>query len=82
MPLAKATKGAMKKELRGGYMGDLTTSQAAQRLGVTERSVQNYIKKGHLPARKAVHGMDWKYMIAVVDLEAFARTNNIELQTQ
>ena len=61
-------------------MGDLTTSQAAQRLGVTERSVQNYIKKGHLPARKAVHGMDWKYMIAEADLEAFASKNKITLK--
>ena len=35
---------------------DLTTKEAAERLGVTPQAVGNYIRAGGLPAKKAVEG--------------------------
>ena len=61
-------------------MAKLTAMQAAKRLGVTDRSVRNYIDRGLIPAEKVSRGLDWKYMIDVQDLEAFAERQNIPLK--
>ena len=47
----------------------LTTSQAATELGVKQRDVQNYVKKGYLPAQR--FGRAW--MIRREDLKGFER---------
>ena len=71
-----------RKARKGIPMGKLTTVQAANRLGVTDRSVRNYIDRGLLPAEKVSVGLNWKYMIDVQNLEAFARENNIALRSE
>lgn len=47
----------------------LTTTEAATRLGVTRDSVVKWIQKGHLKAEK--HGRD--YVVQASDLEQFER---------
>ena len=61
-------------------MAQLTATQAGQRLGVTDRTILNYINRGLLPAEKLVTGLDWKYVIDAQDLEAFAKRHSIPLQ--
>ena len=52
-----------------GSTVDLTTHQAAERLGVSVRRVRQYIEDGRLKARKV--GRD--YLISKRSLEAFHR---------
>ena len=61
-------------------MAQLTAMQAGQRLGVTDRTILNYINRGLLPAEKMTVGLDWKYVIDVQELEAFAERQNIPLR--
>lgn len=49
----------------------LTSTQAAERLGVTRQAVARYIRNGDLHATKRPHGMDWYYVISESDLQAF-----------
>ena len=62
-------------------MAKLTAAQAGQRLSVTDRTVLNYINRGLLPAEKVAVGLDWKYMIDANEVEAFAKRQNIPLNS-
>ena len=58
----------------------LTTEQAAARVQVSDQTIRNYINRGLLPAIKQRFGLDWRYLIELSDLEAFAKRNEITLQ--
>ena len=58
----------------------LTANEAAVRLGVTDRTVRNYISLGKMPAEKQTVGLDWKYMIELDDVIDFARKHSIQLR--
>ena len=53
-------------------MDYLTVEQAAKQMGVTERSVRNWIKKGELIAYKL--GTSWK--ITEEDLQTFIKSKS------
>lgn len=57
----------------------MTTNQAAELLGVTRRSITNYINGGKLPA----HQKDLKTkLIALDDLRKFAETHKLRLNEE
>jgi excisionase family DNA binding protein len=58
----------------------MTTGEAARRLGVTQRSVQNYVNDGLLRAEKKVAGLDFRWEIEEADLVEFARRHSIPLK--
>ena len=60
---------------------DLTTKEAAERLGVTPQAVGGYIRAGDLPATKRSKGKDWQWIIQLSDLEVFAKAYSITLRT-
>ena len=60
-------------------MARLTTAQAAERLGVTNRTIQNYINRGLLAAEWVQNGLRRYYAIEEADLERFANEQNIPL---
>lgn len=53
---------------------DVTTTQAAQILGVTNRTIQKYIKAGRITARK--RGIR-NFVINLEELRTFAETNGM-----
>ena len=54
----------------GGSSGWVNTDVAAEALGVSSRSVRNYILNGHLVARKEAEGMNERYLVSVDSLYA------------
>jgi chromosome segregation ATPase len=54
----------------GGNSGWVNTDVAAEALGVSARSVRNYISNGDLTARKEVEGISERYMVSVDSLYA------------
>ena len=58
---------------------ELTTTQIAARLGVSERTVQRWIADGKLKAQRIAHH---RYLIEESDLNALISPQGKELQTQ
>ena len=54
----------------GGNSGWVNTDVAAEALGVSARSVRNYISNGDLTARKEAEGISERYMVSVDSLYA------------
>src|SRR5215204_1959591 len=54
----------------GGRSGWVTTDVAAEALGVSSRSVRNYILNGDLVARKEKEGINERYVVSVDSLYA------------
>ncbi len=51
--------------------GDMTTTEAAVRLGVSERTVRRYVERGKLEARLVMTHRGEEWHIAAVDVETF-----------
>src|SRR5687768_18352438 len=54
----------------GGSSGWVNTDVAAEALGVSARSVRNYIVSGDLAARKEAEGINERYIVSVDSLYA------------
>lgn len=51
---------------------ELTTSELAEKLGITPKSARGLIQRGHFPnARKIGTGKTMPYLIPLADLEAY-----------
>lgn len=55
-------------------MEEITVTQAAERLGKTDRTIRNYIKEGRIKARHVENQFGWEYRI--YDLGDFAAPEN------
>src|SRR3954469_19881219 len=56
----------------------LTTSEVAERLGVTRQTVATYIRDGQLPAQETPGG---QYRVPIAALDAFLRSGHAPLGT-
>jgi hypothetical protein len=54
----------------GGNSGWVTTDVAAEALGVSSRTVRNYILSGDLDARKEIEGINERYLVSIDSLYA------------
>jgi outer membrane biosynthesis protein TonB len=61
-----------------GDSGWTTTKQAAKVLGVSRRSVQGYVRRGHLEAREEGEGVNKTFLIAIDSLNALRDRRNRE----
>ena len=62
--------GGMDQRQHGGNSGWVNTDVAAEALGVSSRSVRNYILNGDLVARKDKEGISERYVVSVDSLYA------------
>jgi excisionase family DNA binding protein len=51
----------------------LTAQEAAQRLGVTVKTIYLYIRQGKLTARRIPLGLTWRLAIRISEIEALER---------